>query len=61
MNNNVFNQFGGYNNVMAGFNKQFPGMTPEQAVKQCLNDGRISQSQFETSRILADKIFGSKH
>lgn len=55
---NVFDQFGGEANVMKAYNSRFSGMTPEQAVKQCMNNGIITQDKFEYARQMANKLTG---
>lgn len=34
--------------------------SPEEVVKQLLKEGKMTQSQFEQFKIIADKIMGSK-
>ena len=61
---NIYNQFGGYQNFLQTFNtfkNQFYGssaLTPQQVVQNMLNSGQMSQAQFEQLRSMANQITG---
>ena len=59
-NNPVFNNFGGYQNFMNGFNSfaQQMRQDPRQQVQQMMNSGRMNQQQFEWCRQMANSILG---
>lgn len=50
--NPVFNNFGGYQNFMNGFNS---------FAQQMLNSGQMSQQQFEWCRQMANSILGMSY
>lgn len=59
--NPVFNNFGGYQNFMNGFNSfaQQMRQDPRQQVQQMMNSGRMNQQQFEWCRQMANRIMGT--
>ena len=69
-NSQMFNSFGGYQNFMNQFNsfaQTFPqqmqqmGMAaqnPQQAVQMMMNNGRMSQQDFERFRQMANMMTG---
>lgn len=71
MNNNTYNRYNNSNNVNNGQNLQQQGqailnqlnqmgLTPEQAVRQMLQNGGINQQQFQQYAAQADQIFGKR-
>lgn len=71
MNNNVYNRYNNSNTVNNSPNLQQQGqavlnqlnqmgLTPEQAVRQMLQNGGISQQQFQQYAAQADQIFGKR-
>lgn len=62
-NNPVFNAFGGYQNFMNQFNAfaqqiRQSNQNPQMLVQQYMNNGQITQQQFEQSRMMANAILG---
>lgn len=71
MNNNVYNRYNNSNAVNNSQNLQQQGqailnqlnqmgLTPEQAVRQMLQNGGINQQQFQQYAAQADQIFGKR-
>lgn len=61
--NPVFNNFGGYQNFMNGFNSfaQQMRQDPRQQAQQMLNSGQMSQQQFEWCRQMTNSILGMNY
>lgn len=63
-NNPIFNQmFGGFNNFQNNFSQfmqSFGNGNPQAVVQQMLNNGQMSQQQFEQCRQLANQIMGNQ-
>lgn len=71
MNNNVYNRYNNSNTVNNSPNLQQQGqavlnqlnqmgLTPEQAVRQMLQNGGISQQQFQQYAAQADQALGKR-
>lgn len=67
-NNSVFNQFGGRDNFLQrfqAFKQQFSqssqNASPYQVTQNLLNSGRMTQSQFDELRKLANAITGKNY
>jgi hypothetical protein len=71
MNNNVYNRYNNSNTVNNSQNLQQQGqavlnqlnqmgLTPEQAVRQMLQNGGISQQQFQQYAVQADQALGKR-
>ena len=71
MNNNMYNRHNNSNTVNNSQNLQQQGqavlnqlnqmgLTPEQAVRQMLQNGGINQQQFQQYAAQADQIFGKR-
>ena len=49
------------NEFQQNFQQKFGNMSPQQMVQKLLNEGQMSQSQFNTLRGLANQITGAKN
>ena len=52
------------NNIMQRFNQfcqQMQGRNPQEMVQQLLNNGQMTQAQFEQFRQLANNLLGTKY
>ena len=60
-NNPMINMFGGYQNFMNGINQfaQTLPQDPRTMAQQMLNNGQMSQQQFEQCRMMANQILGT--
>lgn len=63
--NPIFSMFGGFQQFQQNFNAfaqsmSQQGMTPQQMVQNLLNNGKMSQEQFNQLSQMANMITGSK-
>jgi hypothetical protein len=60
MNMNPLQLMQQFNTFRQNWLQQNPNVSPQQAVQNLLNSGRMSQQQFEQFRNIANKISGVK-
>lgn len=60
MNVNPFQLMQQFNNFRQNWLRQNPNVSPQQAVQNLLNSGKMSQQQFEQFRNIANSFSGMK-
>lgn len=61
--NNLMQMFGNMQNFQkqfANFQKQMGNVNPQQKVQEMLNNGQMSQQQFNMLRMMANQLTGRK-